>query len=47
MPGMDGLTAIRENRADRYFNKTPIIALTALAIPGDKEHCIEAGANIY
>ena len=47
MPGMDGLTAIRQIRADKQLDKTPIIALTALAMPGDKEHCITAGANIY
>ncbi|MFK5969840.1 MAG: transporter substrate-binding domain-containing protein [Candidatus Marithrix sp.] len=47
MPGMDGLTAIRQIRADKQLDKTPIIALTALAMPGDKEHCIAAGANIY
>ncbi|MBD2296086.1 PAS domain S-box protein [Anabaena sphaerica FACHB-251] len=47
MPGMDGLQAIRLIRADHQFIDTPIIALTALAMPGDKEKCIAAGANDY
>jgi PAS domain S-box-containing protein len=47
MPKMDGLEAIRHLRADARFASTPIIALTALAMPGDREHCIQAGANEY
>jgi signal transduction histidine kinase/DNA-binding response OmpR family regulator len=44
---MDGLEAIRRLRADQRFDATPIIALTALAMPGDRERCLEAGANEY
>jgi CheY-like chemotaxis protein len=47
MPTMDGLEAMRRLRAEPRFASTPIIALTALAMPGDRERCIEAGANIY
>lgn len=47
MPRMDGLEAMRHLRADSRFTSTPIIALTALAMPGDKERSIEAGANEY
>jgi CheY-like chemotaxis protein len=47
MPAMDGLEAMRRLRADPRFASTPIIALTALAMPGDRERCIEAGANEY
>jgi PAS domain S-box-containing protein len=47
MPGIDGLTAIRRLRADSKMEEVPIIALTALAMPGDHERCLEAGANDY
>lgn len=47
MPIMDGLAAIQTLRADRQFDKIPIIALTALAMPGDQERCLKAGANQY
>jgi signal transduction histidine kinase/CheY-like chemotaxis protein len=47
MPEMDGLTATREIRKRREWNKLPIIMLTAKAMKGDQERCIEAGANDY
>ncbi|MBP1466574.1 response regulator [Candidatus Chloroploca sp. M-50] len=47
MPELDGLEAIRRLRADSTFALTPIIALTALAMPGDRERCMEAGASEY
>ena len=49
MPGMDGLQAIEKIRALPlpHFKKVPIIAITALVMPGDEEKCLQAGANQY
>jgi CheY-like chemotaxis protein len=47
MPGMDGLEAMRRMRASADLRATPIVALTALAKPGDRERCLAAGANSY
>jgi len=47
MPIMDGLEAIKQIRLDPNFVNMPIIALTALAMTGDREKCLEAGANEY
>lgn len=45
--GMQGIELIRELRKLLPLQKTPVVALTALAMPGDRERCLAAGADIY
>ncbi|MGZ3355283.1 MAG: PAS domain S-box protein [Isosphaeraceae bacterium] len=47
MPGMDGLEAIRRIRLVPGLSAIPIVALTALAMPGDRDRTLEAGATEY
>ena len=47
MPKIDGFETIRRIRNILKLKKLPIIALTAKAMPEDKEKCLEVGANDY
>jgi len=47
MPVMDGIEATQQIRLDANLVDTPIIAMTALAMSGDHERCLAAGANKY
>ncbi len=47
MPGMDGYQTIAEMSADEELKTVPVIAVTAQAMMGDRERCLEAGATGY
>ena len=47
LPGMDGLEVVRQIRRDARLQKTPVIAITASAMRGDRERFLNAGCNDY
>ena len=47
MPEMDGYQAIRTMKSSEKMKDIPVIAITAQAMTGDREKCIEAGADGY
>ena len=47
MPEMAGYQTIERIRQDRAYRRLPIVALTAKAMKGDREKCLQAGASDY
>ena len=47
LPKLSGLEVVKKLRVDPDLAETPIIALTAYAMKGDEEKCLEAGCNGY
>jgi CheY-like chemotaxis protein len=47
LPGMDGLSVVREMKGDARTARVPILALTAHAMRGDKDRFLEAGCDGY
>lgn len=47
MPGMDGYQALKVIRETELISNLPVVAVTAQAMAGDRERCLDAGADEY
>lgn len=47
LPGMDGLEAVRKLKADPSTRNIPVLAVTAKAMPSDREMCLQSGCDGY
>ena len=47
LPGIDGAEALRRIRAEAATRLVPVVAVTAFAMPGDRQHCLDAGFTGY
>lgn len=47
LPGMDGLEMVRRMRQDPRTRNLPVVAMTAYAMKGDRERCLDAGCDDY
>ncbi|MEK0179978.1 MAG: response regulator [Oscillatoriales cyanobacterium] len=47
LPDVDGFELMRRVKADPLWKSVPMIAVTAMAMPGDRDRCLEAGASDY
>jgi two-component system cell cycle response regulator DivK len=47
LPGIDGTEALRRIRAEAATRSVPVVAVTAFAMPGDRQHALDAGFTGY
>lgn len=47
LPEVDGFELIRQLKANQLWKSVPILAVTAMAMPGDRERCLAVGAEAY
>ncbi|MEB3279303.1 MAG: ATP-binding protein [Lyngbya sp.] len=47
LPEVDGFELMRQLKAHSIWQSVPVVAVTAMAMPGDRERCLEAGAVAY
>lgn len=47
LPEVDGFDLLQQLRQTEHWQEVPVIAITAMAMPGDRNRCLQAGANDY